>query len=198
MNINPKREKLIDSAAQLFHHRGLHATSLADIAAKADIPIGNVYYYFKTKEELAMCALEKRRALMENAYSMIEDALPDPRERLREMVLMFDKVKEDYARYGCPVGRLISESDDMNHKIMQAAVQIFDRFVEWGTEQFKKLGYQTEAKAYATSIMSAIQGAAILSKSRGSSEPLAQEIARLTQWIDELPNKKIHLGKASG
>ncbi len=197
MSTNPKRDKLIDSAALLFHQRGLQATSLADIAAKADIPIGNVYYYFKTKEELAMCALEKRRALMENAYAMIENSLPDPRDRLREIVLIFDRVKDDYTCYGCPVGRLISEAQDMNHNITQAAVGIFDRFVEWAASQFKKLGYDTEAKAYATSIMSGIQGASILSKSRGNNEPLTDEIKRLTAWIDELPNKKIHLGKVA-
>lgn len=194
---NPKRDKLIDAAALLFHKRGLHATSLADIAAKAEIPIGNVYYYFKTKEELALCALQKRKQIMETAYEMIEGAIDDPRERLREIVWMFDKVKEEYALSGCPVGRLIAEAVEMDHKVTQEAVQIFERFVEWASEQFKKLGHAEHARAYATGIMSGIQGATILSKARGNSAPLSEEIARLAAWIEQLPNKSIRLGKAS-
>ena len=48
-----KRTRLIETATKLAYGRGFRETSLADIAEAARVPVGNVYYYFKTKEELA-------------------------------------------------------------------------------------------------------------------------------------------------
>jgi TetR/AcrR family transcriptional regulator, transcriptional repressor for nem operon len=34
-----------ESAAELFYEQGVHPTTLADVAERADVPLGNVYYY---------------------------------------------------------------------------------------------------------------------------------------------------------
>ena len=47
-----KRTRLIETAMNLAYRNGFRETSLADIAQAAHVPVGNVYYYFKTKEEL--------------------------------------------------------------------------------------------------------------------------------------------------
>ncbi|WP_343869414.1 alpha/beta hydrolase, partial [Dactylosporangium roseum] len=47
-----KRDRLVRAACSLFHQRGVGHTSLADIAKTADVQIGNVYYYFKTKDDI--------------------------------------------------------------------------------------------------------------------------------------------------
>jgi AcrR family transcriptional regulator len=47
-----KRTRLIETAMKLAYRNGFRETSLADIAQAAHVPVGNVYYYFKTKEEL--------------------------------------------------------------------------------------------------------------------------------------------------
>ena len=49
---NDKRERLIQAADKLIYEQTFHTTTLADIAKLADVPLGNVYYYFKTKEDL--------------------------------------------------------------------------------------------------------------------------------------------------
>jgi hypothetical protein len=38
-----KRERLIAAAAQMIYQQGLEKTTLADIAAAAEVPLGNVY-----------------------------------------------------------------------------------------------------------------------------------------------------------
>src|SRR5260370_40189079 len=55
-----KRTRLITTATKLAYGRGFRETSLAAIAEAARVPGGNVYYYFKTKEELAEAAVERR------------------------------------------------------------------------------------------------------------------------------------------
>ena len=47
-----KRARLIETTMKLAYKHGFRETSLADIAEAAHVPLGNVYYYFKTKDEL--------------------------------------------------------------------------------------------------------------------------------------------------
>ncbi len=53
-----KRERLVAAAIQLLHQQGIERTTLADIAKAADVPAGNVYYYFKTKDEVIAAVIE--------------------------------------------------------------------------------------------------------------------------------------------
>jgi AcrR family transcriptional regulator len=46
------RALILDTALQLFSHQGYRATSIRDIATKANVSTGSVYHHFKDKEEL--------------------------------------------------------------------------------------------------------------------------------------------------
>src|SRR5688572_27816338 len=129
MTSQNKRDRLIESAATLFHHNGTASTSLADIAKHADIPIGNVYYYFKTKEELALAAINKRKEQFSAAYTLLEDNIADPRQRVIEAIRYFDKVGEEYTRYGCPIGKIIEDADTEKDNVAQTAAQVLTDFV---------------------------------------------------------------------
>jgi AcrR family transcriptional regulator len=37
-----KRERLVEGAAELFYEQGVHPTTLADVAERADVPLENV------------------------------------------------------------------------------------------------------------------------------------------------------------
>lgn len=191
-----KRDRLIESAAELFHRHGIGSTSLADIAKDAEIPIGNVYYYFKTKEELALAALEKRRTMLDQAYHHLDETHADPRARLMEAVRFFERVKEEYARYGCPIGKIVLDGGGEKDTVARSAAQVFDHFVAWAQQQFIQLGHTQEAHKYAVSLMAGIQGAAVMAKASGNAQIMQDEIDRLAEWLENLPNKKIFLGKA--
>src|SRR5258708_13478579 len=102
-----KRTRLIETATKLAYGRGFRETSLADIAEEARVPVGNVYYYFKTKEELAEAVVERRlgefRAAREGG-----DRLSSPKERLLAFGGSVHANREQLARGGCPVGGLCS------------------------------------------------------------------------------------------
>jgi TetR/AcrR family transcriptional regulator, transcriptional repressor for nem operon len=53
-----KRDRLIAAAARLLHEQGVERTTLAEIAQLAEVPAGNVYYYFKTKDEVIAAVVE--------------------------------------------------------------------------------------------------------------------------------------------
>ena len=148
ININ-KRDRLIESACVLFHRNGLPSTSLADIAKHADIPIGNVYYYFKTKEELALAVLDTHREKYAAAFSLLNEKLYDPRARLIEAVRTYDKKRGDFARYGCPIGKIVDDADVAKDNIAKAAAQIFSEFVDWASGQFMQLGHGNDSRRLA-------------------------------------------------
>ena len=53
-----KRERLIAAARTVIHQQGVEKTTIADIAREAYVPVGNVHYYFKTKDELVEAAID--------------------------------------------------------------------------------------------------------------------------------------------
>ncbi|WP_127842901.1 TetR/AcrR family transcriptional regulator [Actinomyces wuliandei] len=55
-----KRERILSEAVALFGSRGYAGTSLADVAAAADISKAGVLHHFSSKEELFTRVLERR------------------------------------------------------------------------------------------------------------------------------------------
>src|SRR5688572_30395277 len=47
-----KKREIVDAASRVFRRKGLHATGMRDIAAELGMAVGNLYYYFRDKEEL--------------------------------------------------------------------------------------------------------------------------------------------------
>lgn len=67
------RRRILDAAESLFTERGINGVSLREIAAKADIRISHLQYYFKTREELYHAVFERRiRAINEDRLSRLE------------------------------------------------------------------------------------------------------------------------------
>jgi AcrR family transcriptional regulator len=50
--IAEKKSGIESAAKELFIKQGFHATAMRDIAKRADVSIGNLYNYYKTKEEI--------------------------------------------------------------------------------------------------------------------------------------------------
>src|SRR5258708_31605361 len=80
-----KRARLIRTAVKLAYRHGFRETSIADIAEAAKVPVGNVYYYFKTKDEIGEPVVEHHlsefRALWEP-----RDGKGSPHDRLHACV----------------------------------------------------------------------------------------------------------------
>src|SRR5258706_15864154 len=105
-----KRARLIETAMKLAYKHGFRETSLADIAEAAHVPVGNVYYYFKTKDELGEAVVERRLAEF-RAFRDEMDRLSSPKERLFAFVESIHRNRERLARGGCPLGGLCTGLD---------------------------------------------------------------------------------------
>lgn len=195
----PKRERLIDAALELAYRHGFSETSLADIAAEAAVPLGNVYYYFRTKEALGS-ALVERRAAQYAAMQSQWDALDDPRRRLHAFVAMTVANQDGLARSGCPIGSLCTELAKEGGPVADQAGAIFAELLGWLTEQFRALHAAAgqpgatgpDPAADALHLLSATEGVSVLAHSLGAAELVSREGARLTAWIDRLAGVPAH------
>src|ERR1700752_2047329 len=70
------RQALVDAAAQLFEQRGYEGTTIADIAAAADISTRTFFSYFATKEDVLFPAAD---AGVKAALTAIDNRRPDER-----------------------------------------------------------------------------------------------------------------------
>src|SRR5881296_1706460 len=97
-----KRTRLIETAMKLAYRNGFRETSLADIAEAAKVPVGNVYYYFKTKEEIGEAIVDRLLAQFRTFREELEQA-GSPKERLLAFVDNIRAKREQLARGGCPL-----------------------------------------------------------------------------------------------
>ena len=97
-NGSDRRIEILKSAAAAFRRRGYHGASVDEIASALEMTKGNLYYYFKNKEEILYAchdySLEVLLALM--AEIQAEESRPD--DKLRKLILAFIHMMLDELR----------------------------------------------------------------------------------------------------
>ncbi|SCE18959.1 transcriptional regulator, TetR family [Streptomyces sp. SolWspMP-sol7th] len=180
-----KRRRLTTEAARLLHERGVERTRLADVAQAADVPLGNVYYYFRTKDELILAALSEHSAHLDELTGRL-DQLPDPRDRLKALVEAWVDQREVAARHGCPTGTLAVELDKRADGTLDAeAGAVMRRLLEWAGQQFRALGLPGPDDL-AVTLVAAYQGMSLLANALRDPDIMARQGAGLLRWLDSL------------
>lgn len=179
-----KRERLVRSATDLLYRNGVDNPTLAEIADAAGVPVGNVYYYFKTRDEIVRSVVDERA----DGVRYLLDALdkrPTPRARLKALARVWVAQRDDIAAYGCPMGTLCSELNKRGRGLDERAATIFSTAATWITDQFRQLG-RRDARDLALTMLAVVQGAALLSNTLRDPSIMTTQIRRLERWIDSL------------
>jgi TetR/AcrR family transcriptional repressor of nem operon len=180
-----KRTRLVQTAMKLAYQRGFRETSIADIAEAAHVPLGNVYYYFKTKDELGEAIVERRlaefRALRDEMHR-----LSSPKERLFAFVESVHRNREQLARGGCPLGGLCSELHKEGGALAKKSAALFTEPMRWLEEQFRALGHEKDSREFAVHLFSAFQGMAAVALGANDREVVVMGAKRLKDWIGTL------------
>ncbi len=183
-NVSHKRERLLDAARSLIHEQGFKPTTLANIARESNVPLGNVYYYFKTKEEIASAVIKQRKAETQAFLTRCEQR-PDPRDRLIAFLDMPLSFRSSIAEYGCPVGSLCQELNKELSPLSREADSILKLQLAWAQSQLRLLGLE-DAEDLTLHFISALQGMSLLANALGDPTIVDKEVARLKRWIQGL------------
>jgi TetR/AcrR family transcriptional repressor of nem operon len=182
--IPDKRQWLVEGARLVLHQQGVEKTTLADIAQAADVPVGNVYYYFKTKDELVQAVID---AHAQDIQSMLAsfDRHRSPKARLKALVRALTDQRDLAARYGCPHGTLCSELSKRDDDLERATPILMQLLIDWAEQQFRSMG-RHDARELAVAMIASYQGISLLTNTFRQPELLVREARRLDRWIDSL------------
>ncbi|HZR51504.1 MAG TPA: TetR/AcrR family transcriptional regulator [Streptosporangiaceae bacterium] len=179
-----KRERLIAAACLVLHEQGVERTTLADIAEAADVPVGNVYYYFKTKDQLVEAAIDAHGDHLRTTLAAL-DRRRTPQARLKGIVREWTSQRELVSKYGCPFGTLACELDKRSDGMDQTAAVLLGTLVGWAEQQFRAMG-RADARDLAVALVASYQGVALLTNTFRDPALMAREGRRLERWIDSL------------
>jgi TetR/AcrR family transcriptional repressor of nem operon len=179
-----KRERLIASAGDLLHQQGVAATTLAQVAEAAEVPAGNVYYYFKTKDDLVRAVIDTRcdqvRAMLDTLR-----ARRTPAARIKALAHQWVQMRDLVARYGCPFGTLTAELDRRDDGLDRDAAKPLDLILDWAEDQFRQLA-RRDARELAIAFVAGVQGGALLANAYRDPDILTTQVRHLERWIDTL------------
>jgi len=182
---SPNRSRLVDAALKVTYRHGFAQAALADIAKEARIPLGNVYYYFKTKDQIAEAIVEKRVSRLHALLAELDKA-ETATERLCGFVQLKIDNREELASRGCPVGTLLSELHKLGRPVAKKSTKLFEEALAWMEAQFLALGEGVESRGLALHLLSATQGVSLLAHAFRDPALITAEAERLKSWIRSL------------
>ena len=121
-----KADALLEKGMELLWSKGYNATSVNDIVKIAGIPKGSFYFYFESKEDFAVKAIEKYFSVMFTpARAILENKTLSPKQRLLDFHEFRHSVlkNEMDCKMGCLASNLGSEMAEHNEKIRTAILE---------------------------------------------------------------------------
>ncbi|WP_027944335.1 TetR/AcrR family transcriptional regulator [Amycolatopsis taiwanensis] len=168
------RRRMLESAADLFHVQGYHATGLNQLTAAGGAPKGSLYFHFPGgKEQLAAEAVEVSGARWAGLLKEALEAAPDPATAIESVIetLAHNLTESDFQR-GCPISNVAldaARSEPIRHACEESYASWREVIEEYLVAQGMK---PDRAGALSMVALSAIEGALLLAKIHRDLAPL--------------------------
>jgi TetR/AcrR family transcriptional regulator, lmrAB and yxaGH operons repressor len=177
------RQRMLTATAELLQERGFRGTSLNDILEESDAPRGSIYYHFPGgKEELALEATRLEvQGITDYLVAAFENAA-GPVEAVRAYVQgAREHTRTSGYRLGCPVASLILGGPEPLSSLAEVCRQALEEWHEIIRDGLAAGGVSdARADSLATLILTSVEGALIMARSRRDPAPLdtlADELA---------------------
>lgn len=183
--MSSKRDQIIDTTCQLMERQGYHATGLNQILVESHAPKGSLYYYFPGgKEELAVEAVARSARIIEQRIRSVMADIEDPVTAVTTFIFaLAQQVDASGYTAGGPITAVALESASTNDQLRAACHQAYQSWQDVLAQKLRQGSYgEARARRIAAVIISALEGAIILSRSQRSPQPLrdvAEEIEAL-------------------
>lgn len=178
------RERILMAAFDLFHEKGIHATSVDDILEKSGTGKSQFYHYFKSKEGII-------HEMLQGAYQMIKGGQTHFCEInswdgfRRWLDASIEKQEEYGCCRACPIGQISGQLAEGDELLRQDIKLIFEAMKEFPKVFFIKMKAQgqlpddVDPDALADMCIATMQGGAILAKTN-------RDIAAVRNTADHL------------
>ena len=182
------RERMVLAAAGLFRERGYDGTGFREVVKAAGTTPGVIYHHFPGgKSELGVAV---SLAVGEWVAAGIEAACAAmaPRDAVSGVLdIVEGNLLRGSLRPGCPIVAVAMASEDDGGELRAASDAFFTRVRAAIAHCLTRDGVEVSAaESYAALAVSAAEGAVILSRARGNSEPFDATRRALLDHIDQL------------
>lgn len=177
-----KRIRLVEAADKLFYEQGVSITTLANIAALAEVPLGNVYYYFKSKESIILAVIERRRQAIQAQFTSWETL--NNKGRLMSLIEHNATQGQEASSFGDWVGSMCQELCKQGGDISTAASGLLKDVLNWCETQFKGMGKGDQSQTLALSLLSGLQGTSLLTLTFKDPTVSEQQSHYLINWLE--------------
>ncbi len=167
------KNRIVETAQQLFHLKGFSNTSIDDIIKKSGVKKGNLYFYFKSKDELGYAVLNR---FTEDFMQSHQHLAAKPGRPLQKIYGMLDRMeqslREKNCRGGCPFGNFAIEMSDIHEGFRKRVEKVFDAWtlqlqeVLDSAKQDGELNRSLDTQALAQLLVAAMEGATMLAKTK--------------------------------
>jgi TetR/AcrR family transcriptional regulator, transcriptional repressor for nem operon len=167
------KNRIVQTAQRLFHLQGFFNTSMDDIIKKSGVKKGNLYFYFKSKDELGYAVLNRfTEDFMQHQQHFTHNA-----ERpLKKIYGMLDGIEQNLremnCRGGCPFGNFAIEMSDIHEGFRKQVETVFDAWTNQlqvvldAAKQEGELKRSVDSRALAQLLVAAMEGATMLAKTK--------------------------------
>ncbi|MEZ0112179.1 TetR/AcrR family transcriptional repressor of nem operon [Catenulispora sp. EB89] len=174
------KEKILNAAQTLIELNGYSALGVAEICKAADVPKGSFYYFFASKEALALAVLDEHWRLQRADWERVlgGDAAPAltpaPLDRLRQLFVETEAGLRAGQRScgtvsGCMFGNLTLELSNQTEPIRRRLQEIFEvqvEMVEKVVAEARERGEASvaDAREAARSVVAQLEGQVLFAK----------------------------------
>lgn len=128
-------DRILEAGTKLFAQRSYGTTGVAEIAAEAGVPKGSFYYFFPSKQALALAVINKHWEEQRTEWLRILTATGTLPERLRELFTATTEVQRQAvndtgAVVGCLFGNLALEVSSQDDPVRSRLQEIFDEQID--------------------------------------------------------------------
>ena len=106
-----RRQQILNAARNLLFKKGLNAISVNQIARQAELAVGTIYFYFRSKEEIfAVLQEEGLELLLKDVRHALENAA-DARESLHNIAQAYLNFSREHKSYFDVINYFLSAGD---------------------------------------------------------------------------------------
>ncbi|MEU6304052.1 TetR/AcrR family transcriptional regulator [Streptomyces chartreusis] len=176
------KQKILGAARSLIEGRGYSALGVAEICKAAGVPKGSFYYFFESKESLALAVVDEHWTAQRRDWVRVLEADGEPLQRLRGL---FEETQAGQCAVqegcgtvsGCLFGNLTLELSNQTEAVRRRLQEIFDAqidMVETVVKEARERGDVTVAdtREAARAVVAQLEGQVMFAKLYNSTERL--------------------------
>jgi len=166
------RERIIETASNLFYHQGFNQTGINQIIGEAGVAKASMYQHFRSKEDIAVAYLKQRHI---NWMGSLQDFVNKEKTNKKKLIACFNflnnwLVSVDYR--GCGWQNIITDLPDDHIKIKDQAVLHKNDVRVWVHTILAEEYEEEDAKLLGDEVIVLLEGAIILSQIQKNNWPI--------------------------